>query len=142
LQDREDVLLRKYMRAVQLAGKFKFACASTVLHPLREQTHYHLVYYTRSPKGVDVFKRADKKAMEAMEKVRAEAQQEARVKGAGNLELFGAVEMKKTSGHYGFLRELHEPRERLRQAEVAERQALGLRQGMGDRDAAAYGLGK
>jgi len=105
LRDREDLLLSRYMEAVRTAGGFQFACASTVLHPVREHTHFHLVYCTRDPKGVDVFKGADKKAMEAMEEIRAKAQQDARIKGSGNLELFGAKEMKKTMGHYGFLRD-------------------------------------
>jgi three-Cys-motif partner protein len=105
LRDREDLLLSRYMKAVRLAGGFQFACASTVLHPVREHTHFHLVYFTRDPKGVEVFKNADKKAMEAMEQVRAEAQQQARIKGSGNLELFGAAQVKKTTGHYDFLRD-------------------------------------
>jgi hypothetical protein len=75
------------------------------LHPVKEDTHFHLVYFTRNPKGVEVFKRADKKAMEAMEEARAQAQQRARIKGSGNLELFAASKVKKTSGHYDSLRE-------------------------------------
>jgi three-Cys-motif partner protein len=105
LREREDVLLSRYMKVVRAAGGFGYACASTVLHPVKEDTHFHLVYFTRNPKGVEVFKRADKKAMEAMEEARAQAQQRARIKGSGNLELFAASKVKKTSGHYDSLRE-------------------------------------
>jgi hypothetical protein len=55
-RDREDRLLARYMKAIRQAGDFKYACASTDLHPVKEDIHYHLIYATRDDEGVDVFK--------------------------------------------------------------------------------------
>ncbi len=62
------------------------------------------VSLTRNPRGIEVFKEAEKKAMEVQEAARAEAQQRKRVARKGQTELFGSKELH-DSTHYESLRE-------------------------------------
>ena len=103
-QDREDAMVQLYMRGLRQAGGFTYACAAMVLHPEIEATHFHLIYATRHPKGVEVFKEAEKRAMALQEAARAEAQQRQRIQRTGQGEMFGAKELAKVN-HYAMLRE-------------------------------------
>jgi len=55
-QDREDELVRCYCDVLRQTGGFDYVCRAIVLHPEIDRTHYHLLYATRHPKGVDEFK--------------------------------------------------------------------------------------
>lgn len=103
-QDREDALVEAYARNVKKAGDFSYVCSAIVLHPEIDRTHFHLIYATRSPKGVEVFKEVERKAMEVMESARAGAQQRKREKNTGQRELFGS-EVRYESSLYEKLRE-------------------------------------
>jgi three-Cys-motif partner protein len=103
-QDREDAAVEEYTCAARLAGGFDFACNAVVLHPEIDRTHFNLIYLTRHPEGVKVFKEAEKKAMEVQEAARAEAKQRKRVAGTGQTELFGSKELHDSS-HYESLRD-------------------------------------
>jgi three-Cys-motif partner protein len=63
-----------YASEVRKRGNFQFACTALVLNPERSETHYHLIYGTRHPKGVEVFKDVERAAMRDMERARAEAE--------------------------------------------------------------------
>ena len=77
-----------------------------VLNPLVATTHFHLIYATRDLTGVEVFKDAERSAMDEMEARRAEAQRRNRTERSGQSELglFGRREDPK-SDHYTQLRE-------------------------------------
>ena len=90
--DRDDACVEKYMKVVQQAGGFEFASCAVVLKSETDRSHFHLVYLTRSAKGVEVFKEVEKKSMKIMESVRAKAQQRSRVSKTGQKELFPAEE--------------------------------------------------
>ncbi len=89
-QDREDAAVESYSENVPKTGDFQYACSAVVLHPEIDRTHFHQIYATRDPKGVEVFKEVEKKAMEVMEQARADAQQRKRVKKTRARELFGS----------------------------------------------------
>ena len=78
-QDREDALVKAYSENVKRTGTFAYCCIAIVLCPEIDQTHFHLIYATRNPKGVEVFKEVEKKAIQVMERARAEAQQRRRI---------------------------------------------------------------
>lgn len=79
------------MEAVKRAGGFGYASAAVVLHPEINRSHFHLLYLTRNPKGIEVFKDAERQAMRDMESARAKAQQTRRQKNSGGQkELFSA----------------------------------------------------
>jgi len=92
--DRDDLLLSEYVKRVQGAGGFQFASSSLVLHPEKARRHFNLVYLTRHPRGIEVFKEAEKKAMLDMESARAQAAKRRRELG-GQIDLFGAEDLHK-----------------------------------------------
>jgi three-Cys-motif partner protein len=101
---REDAAVEEYARNAKLVGGFSFGCNAIVLHPEMDRTHFNLIYLTRNLKGIEVFKDAEKKAMEVQETARAEAQQRKRVARRGQSELFRSKELH-DSTHYESLRE-------------------------------------
>jgi len=102
--DREDAAVEEYTRNAQKVGGFPFGCNAIVLHPDMDRTHFNLIYLTRNPKGIEVFKAAEKKAMEVQERARAEAQQRKRVASKGQSELFDSIVLH-DSTHYESLRD-------------------------------------
>ncbi|HEX7183064.1 MAG TPA: three-Cys-motif partner protein TcmP [Thermoanaerobaculia bacterium] len=100
----EDAAVSEYMKSVKTAGGFEYVLPAIVLHPEINRTHFHLIYATRHPRGVEVFKSAEKSAMEEMERVRAEAQQRHREERSRQPELFRTQESPE-SRHYNELRE-------------------------------------
>lgn len=90
---RDDEYVKQYMAVVQEAGGYSLASCAIVLKPGTDRSHFHLVYLTRDPKGIEAFKEAERKSMEEMETVRAEAQQRRRVSKKGQRELFPAEEV-------------------------------------------------
>ncbi len=103
-QDREDALVRRYMRSVRETGGFRYVCAAVVLHPEKDTAHFHLIYATRDLKGVEVFKEAEKAAMKVMEEARAEAQQRRREARKRQGELFAAPVLHRAA-HYENLKD-------------------------------------
>ena len=61
-QERDDAAAFGYANQIAGAGNFPYVCTTLVLKPQRDQTHYHLIYATRHPKGVQVFKQAERSA--------------------------------------------------------------------------------
>lgn len=102
--EREDAAVEEYARNAKSIGGFNFGCNAIVLHPEMDRTHFNLIYLTRNLKGIEVFKDAEKKAMQVQETARAEAQQRKRVARKGQSELFGSKELH-DSTHYESLRE-------------------------------------
>ncbi|MEX0704185.1 MAG: three-Cys-motif partner protein TcmP [Planctomycetales bacterium] len=102
--EREDAIVRLYAENVKRTGNFEYACSAIVLNPVKDRTHFHLTYATRSEKGVEKFKEVEKSAMEEMERTRADAQQRTRTKKTNQPELFGS-EVRYASTRYDELRE-------------------------------------
>ena len=102
--EREDAAVEEYARNAKSVGGFEFACSAIVLHPEIDRTHFNLIYLTRNLRGVEVFKDAEKKAMEVQEIARAEAQQRERVAREGQSELFASKEVH-DSTYYASLRQ-------------------------------------
>ncbi len=110
-QDREDAAVDEYTCNAKSVGDFSFGSNAIVLHPEKDRTHFNLIYLTRNLKGIEVFKDAEKKAMEVQETARAEAQQRKRVDLKGQSELFGSKELH-DSTHYDSLRERYQSKAR------------------------------
>jgi len=109
--DLDDALAEEYSRSIASVGDFKFVRTAIVLHPQIDKTHFHLIYATRHPKGVEVFKAAEKSAMKAMETARADAKQRKR-ETSGQQDLFESDVL--DSSHYDWLRERYTSRARQR----------------------------
>lgn len=103
LHERDEACVTQYMQAVQTKGGFEFASCAVVLHPQKDRSHFHLIYLTRDPRGIEVFKEAERKSMPEMERARAHAQQRKRVKKTRQTELFSGDDV--PSSHFESLRE-------------------------------------
>ena len=110
--DRDDAVVDEYQSSVCQFSGFRYVCSAIVLHPERNRTHFHLIYATRHRKGVEVFKEAERKAMEVQEAARARTQDRSRRESSGMSSLFGAEEMH-SSAHYELLRDRYVARSRV-----------------------------
>jgi three-Cys-motif partner protein len=88
--DREDAAVAKYRQQIAKTGHFNHTAAAMVLDRLFDRTRFHLIYATRSDKGIEVFKEAERKAMEEQERERAKAQQERREAKTGQRSFLSA----------------------------------------------------
>ena len=104
-QDLDDALISEYSDMLKREGRFTHVLSAIVLHPEIDRTHFHLIYATRHPKGVEVFKEAEKSAMQEMERLRASAQKRKREERTGQGELFLATESAIESPYYHQLRD-------------------------------------
>lgn len=120
-KDRDDAAVQEYALNAMKVGDFHYACTAVVLHPEIDRTHFHLIYLTRKRKGVQVFKDAEKKAMEIQEQACAEARQRKQVTRTGQPELFGGQEMG-YANHYNLLRDRYITKARLAVTEALQRQ--------------------
>lgn len=112
-KDREDTLVTAYSESVKRVGEFGYTSSAIVLHPKKDRTHFHLIYATREPKGIEVFKAAEKKAMPLMEKTRDEAQKRGREERTGQTELaFSSMAAHDPSPYFRSLRERYTSRAR------------------------------
>jgi three-Cys-motif partner protein len=70
----EDELVNAYAELIREVGSFKYSCAIPILMPDKNAIHYHLVFGTRSYKGLEVFKKTEEFAIPFMHELRANAQ--------------------------------------------------------------------
>jgi len=94
-EERDDTMVEEYIRLVKAEGAFRYVCYTPVFQARINDVHFHLIYATRSDKGLEVFKKEERKAVEVMESTRAKAQQRERESG-GTLELLSSEEMHDT----------------------------------------------
>ena len=87
-QVRDD--LAAYSFADEIRRFYPFTCTSVVINPLRDQTHFHLIYGTHNLRGVEKFKEAEKGCFGVMEAVRIDARHRQEALG-GQQELFDAT---------------------------------------------------
>lgn len=104
--DRDDAITDRYCRSLREVCGFNHVQRAMVLHPDMDKTHFMLIYGTRNPKGVEVFKDAEERAMKEQEKSRARIEVQRR-----NQPLFDPDEMPE-SRHYVGLRDRYQIRAR------------------------------
>lgn len=86
----EFAVVRKYCDLVKREGDFSYVCALPVMKPDSDAFNFHLIYATRHPKGVEVFKSVERRTEQQTHVVRADVQLRQRQEKTGNLELFAA----------------------------------------------------
>ena len=86
--DRKAAFLRWFKSAVRNAGDFQYVADVEVQYPGRSRTFYYLVYGTRKPAGIKVFRDCQIKALEEQSAVTGRMQIQA-VVDAGQGFLFG-----------------------------------------------------
>ncbi|MER3423478.1 MAG: hypothetical protein C4293_09845 [Nitrospiraceae bacterium] len=63
-----------------------------MLHPEKDRTRFHLIYATRNPRGVKVFKTTERKSVHVMEEARGEARKRRREERTGQGESYAGKE--------------------------------------------------
>ena len=89
----EDELVNTYAARVRQTGEYGYTCAVPILMPDRDAIHYHLVFGTRSFRGLEVFKETEAVAIPFMHQRRAEAQRRRDLERNGQGFLLSAAEM-------------------------------------------------
>lgn len=89
---REDALVFEYARRISQTGNFRFTPVTVVPHPTKDRTHFHLVYGTRHIRGLQVFKEAERSALNMTGRIRGEAKRREREARSGQPEFFGGAD--------------------------------------------------
>ncbi len=84
----EFAVVRKYCELIKREGNYAYVCALPVMKPDSDAFNFYLIYATRHPKGVEVFKSAEKRTENQTHVVRADVQKRQRQERSGNFELF------------------------------------------------------
>ena len=88
---RKEVLVDAFSRTLAQIGGYEFVAETPIFRPLSDRTLYSLIYATRKPPGIEVFRRAQVKTLREQEKVRGNTRQ---TKTSGDqMEAFSAAEM-------------------------------------------------
>jgi three-Cys-motif partner protein len=96
--EREADAVRLYARQVRNTGRFNYVTSTRILKPLYDRAYFHLVYATRSPKGIEKFREVEKRLVTVQESVRDTAKRDHRIERTGQEELsFGVPAEHSTS---------------------------------------------
>lgn len=85
---RKDVLVDCFSETLRRIGRFDHVLETPVYYPLRDRTFYSLVYATRSPAGVEVFRDCQVSTLKQQDDRREEAKVVDRVRRSGQDEMF------------------------------------------------------
>jgi len=73
---RKAVLVDAFSQTLAKLGGYSFVAETPIFKPLADRTLYSLIYATRKPSGIEVFRRAQLKALLKQEEVRANKRQD------------------------------------------------------------------
>lgn len=88
--EREEAVLEFFREQLKSVGEYDYVISARVQRPTAARSQFYLVYGTRNRKGLTEFRNVEKKAMEAEERSRIEAQRDRRVTrtGQGSLPVY------------------------------------------------------
>jgi three-Cys-motif partner protein len=84
-EEREEELVHSYVNMVRNAGRFKYVCSLPVMKSNQDAFQFHMIYATRHPRGVEVFKATERNVIPFMHQTRANAQHRRRLEHSGQL---------------------------------------------------------
>lgn len=87
-RDREDAIVAAYCERIREVGRFSHCGSTIVFDPQDDRTHYHLIYATRSRKGLIAFREIERGALRVQKEVRATAKESRRVDRTSQFGLF------------------------------------------------------
>lgn len=88
---REEILVEAFRAALRKTGNYRFVTSLVVQKPLADRTLYHLVFGTRNPEGLSVFRDSQVKALKAQADVRASIKSKAKIEKSGQDDFFGGA---------------------------------------------------
>lgn len=115
-EDRKNTFLSCFKQAVRNVGGFKYVADVDIQYPGRERTFYFLVYGTRRPSGIEVFRDCQIQALEEQSEISGRLQVQA-AEARGQMELLGSMNEMRAEPLRAFLR---------KEGEAAKRQLLAL----------------
>lgn len=86
--DRDDAITAKYCEGLCRFCDFQYVLRASILHPDKDRLNFQLIYGTRHPKGVKVFKTVEKKVMSVQEKSRARVEASLKKRRSGGQSSF------------------------------------------------------
>ena len=90
--DRESAIVNLYMEQVRSTGGFPYVTSSRILKPLHARAYFHLIYATRNPKGMEEFRKVERKVVTEQDNIRGAAQREHREQRSGQPEFDFALD--------------------------------------------------
>ena len=88
-KEREKIVSQAFCQNVKGTGQFDYVTTLTVQTPQSDRTFYHLVFGTRHPVGLSVFRDSQIKALEAQAQLRTSIKSKAKTDKSGMGDLFG-----------------------------------------------------
>jgi three-Cys-motif partner protein len=88
---RKKVLVGAFTESLGKLGNYRFVAETTILRPLKDRPLYCLCYATRHPRGIEVFRDCQVKALEEQSATRAAVKLQHAAKTSGQAEMFGSL---------------------------------------------------
>ncbi len=85
--DREEASVDLYKEQLRATGAYTYVTSTRMLKPLHDRAYFHLIYATRSAKGILKFRDVEKQTVNEQDAVRAAAQREHRETKTGQTEI-------------------------------------------------------
>lgn len=102
-QDRKAAFLACFKEALRNVGGFEYVADVDIKYPGKDRTFYFLVYGTRRPSGIEVFRDCQLKALEAQSSISGVMKIEA-AQARGQLELLSSMNEMREDPRLAFLR--------------------------------------
>ena len=90
---RKRILVDAFAAVIGSMGGYRFVADTPVLRPLKDREIYSLVYATRKPPGIEVFRNCQAKALQEQSAMRGAAKASAQTAATGQAEAFLFTEM-------------------------------------------------
>lgn len=87
---RKEVLIDAFSKTVSSVGSYKYVVETPILRPLKDRTLYSLIYATRKPAGLEVFRDCQAKTLRQQDSVRGAKKLENLSTQSNQAELFGS----------------------------------------------------
>jgi three-Cys-motif partner protein len=88
---RKTVLVSAFTESLAKLGNYRFVAETTILRPLRDRPLYCLCYATRHPRGIEVFRDCQIKALQEQSATRAAVKLQHAAKTSGQAEMFESL---------------------------------------------------
>jgi three-Cys-motif partner protein len=90
-EDRKTVLVGAFTESLAKLGNYRFVAETTILRPLKDRPLYCLCYATRHPRGIEVFRDCQIKALQEQSAMRAAVKVQHAAKTSGQAEMFESL---------------------------------------------------
>jgi three-Cys-motif partner protein len=90
-EGRKTVLVGAFTESLAKLGNYRFVAETTILRPLKNRPLYCLCYATRHPRGIEVFRDCQIKALQEQSATRAAMKLQRAAKTSGQAEMFDSL---------------------------------------------------